>query len=421
MTHSHYVRALAALMFLGALTSHRAASAEVMAPELPETGGASAADRATARAAYDDAAEAYGAGRLEDALAAADRAWVALPNASTALIRATILGDMKRDEEAFEAYLLAADLSPTADETSLVNAGLARHGGRSTPPMGWLVVTSVPDGAQAQLDGVVFVTPRTVGLSAGKHTLEVAVDGYLPGQFTVTARAGRGGSYEARLQHPAGIQPPTEEPVGPAREEEEEEEREEPATPAVAKLPHQKLQLRPFFAMGFPGKAKISLDDGFGNSVSDDTDLLLAWGGGFYLDIPLRQLFAFGVEVSVGTWNTQFHDDNELGPNIHIDLAFVPRFRVTFGRVAEAYLSIPIGLSVGIDDTLDLDTGEPVKNVGPGAYFSLLLGAKFYVGESFGIFVEGGWAGHLWLFATDPTTTWTARHGVLRTGVAFLF
>lgn len=421
-------QAFAALVALVGVALAPAARADVLLPDMPETGRATDSDRADARAAYEDATEAYGAGRLDDALDAADRAWKALPNASTALIRATILGDLKRDRDAFEAYLQAADLTPAPEETSLIDAGLAKHGPRVSPPMGWIVVRSTPAGADANLDGHAFRTPRTVGISAGKHALELEADGYRPAQSTVTARSGRATTSMTKLvtapdgaatapQHPDAVERETE---AEAEAEAETEEIEEAEPPPEPKLPHQRVQLRPFFNLGFPGKSKQALSDGIDTATSNTLGLDVSFGGGLYLDIPLRSVFALGVELSVASWQTEFHNDNDLGPNYTIDIGFVPRFRVPFGRVAEAYVSIPLGLTIAIDNTVDF-SDEETRNIGPGFFLGIYLGGKFYFAERFGVFLEGGWTAHVAIFATDPTTTWTTRHGSMRAGVAFLF
>ncbi len=415
-------RACALLLALAGVALAPGAWADVLLPELPETGRATDADRADARAAYEDATEAYGAGRLDDALEAADRAWRALPNASTALIRATILGDLQRDRDAFEAYLQAADLAPAPEETTLIDRGLAKHGPRVSPAMGWAVIRSTPPGADASLDGYAFRTPRTVGVSAGKHQLELEADGFLPIQVAITARSGRATSSTTRLAPnalpipvPPGAEPPPEQPSG----DEGEGAVEAPAPPPVRKLAHQRPQLRPFINVGFPGKSKLALSDGVDTATSDTLSLDASFGGGLYVDVPLRNMFALGVELSFASWQTEFHNDNHLGPNYTIDIGFVPRFRVPFGDIAEGYISIPLGLTIAIDNTVDF-SNEPTRNIGPGFFLGIYVGGKVYLNEHFGLFLEAGWTAHVSAFATDPTTTWTTRHGSMRAGAIFL-
>jgi hypothetical protein len=400
-----------ALTLTLAIAAATPAAAEVLVPDLPETGRASDADRAEARAAYDAAGAAYAAGELDAALEAADRAWKALPNSSTALVRATILADLKRDRDAFEAYLQAADLAPTAEESEMISAGLAKHGPRASPAMGWVVVRSTPAGADATLDGAPFRTPRTVGATGGKHELLVEASGYSAHAATLSVRAGRPTAAEARLLAVSDADEPP--------------EVEEPEGPPPAKLRHQRLQLRPYFNIGFPGKAKLAESGIITTFDSIETKVRLSWGGGLYLDIPLRQVFALGIEIGFGTWTTQLHKDAGVGPNYNIDIGFVPRFRVPFGNIAEAYIAIPLGLTIGIENSVEgneFGGFDKVTNNGAGIYLGLYLGGKVYVSDAVGIFIEGGWTPHFWMFpSTDPGTQWTTRHGAIRTGVAILF
>ena len=120
-------------------------------PDLPDKPSVSAGDQKRAEKAYGKAYEAYGAGNTEAALRFAEQAFSALPNASTALIRATILAAMGRTQDAFEAYLVAADLNPVPDELQLIDAGLAQTGGSLSPPMGWTSFKTTPPGAKVAL------------------------------------------------------------------------------------------------------------------------------------------------------------------------------------------------------------------------------------------------------------------------------
>ncbi len=107
------------LLCLGALlalpaevsaTSPASGSAtRVLLAPLPDRGGEDEAAKATARAAYEEASRRYESGDLEAALDAAGEAYRAVPNASTALVRATILEAMKRPCDALGASLQNAE------------------------------------------------------------------------------------------------------------------------------------------------------------------------------------------------------------------------------------------------------------------------------------------------------------------------
>lgn len=200
------------VLSLVALTSTQA-HAKLIRPLLPPAAPISDAQRATAVASYERAARAYENLQLGLALTEADHAYRALPNASTALIRATILGEMGSHEAAFAALLQAADLQPTHDERILIQAALARHSAAASPAFGWLSVRTEPSGAMVSLDGEAFVAPRTVGLSVGAHALRIELAGFLPAERTIDVLAGAGEAVDVTLEAPAKSAPVSSVPV----------------------------------------------------------------------------------------------------------------------------------------------------------------------------------------------------------------
>jgi tetratricopeptide (TPR) repeat protein len=171
----------------------------LVVPKLPAESTVSAKDQKRAEIAYGKAYEAYGNGDTEGALKQANRAFKALPNASTALIRATILSAMNRTRKAFEAYLVAADLNPVPDELQLIDAGLAQTGAALTPPMGWTSFKTTPTGAKVALGEGSFKAPRTVGLPAGQHYFNISAVGHVGTAGNVTVNAGRGSNLSFAL------------------------------------------------------------------------------------------------------------------------------------------------------------------------------------------------------------------------------
>lgn len=210
----HFAAAIAACWLVWAPLAH----AEVVIPHIPRGVVVDAEQRAVAVAAYQRAAEAYEKLQLELALTEADRAYRVLPNASTALIRATILGEMGRHAAAFAACLQAADLEPTAEERQLIDAGLAQHGAAASPPFGWLRVASEPAKAQVLIDGQPFDAPRTVGLSAGSHTLRVEAPGHVAEERQISVEAGMGQAQTVALRAlPTPAAPTVLQPAEPPR------------------------------------------------------------------------------------------------------------------------------------------------------------------------------------------------------------
>lgn len=174
-------------------------------------------DEARQRAvdAYVRARDAYAGGQLQQALDAASEAFQALPNASTALIRATILGAMGFDPQAVAAYLQTRDLDPVANELQLIEQGLAKHGSLQAPPVGWLRVQCLPPDVQLEVDGYPIPNRRTVGLAAGQHQVRVRGQDGVELSEAVEVVAGQGGTW-ARTLPAAHIEPPVVPPDEPA-------------------------------------------------------------------------------------------------------------------------------------------------------------------------------------------------------------
>ncbi len=179
--------------------------AEVLLPPLPETAKrpSASAVRAAERA-YARAGVAFEERDHRTALAEATTAWETLPNSSTALTRAVILGELDRHAEAFAAYLVAGDLGPNTDEASLIAAGLARHGAVMDPPHGWVTVVAQPAGALVEVDGVTFAAPRVIGVSAGRHRIHLSAAGHVRSHGGFEVRAGIG----QRLEYELAAAPP---------------------------------------------------------------------------------------------------------------------------------------------------------------------------------------------------------------------
>jgi hypothetical protein len=88
----------------------------------------------------------------------------------------------------------------------------------AAPALGDVVVTSIPDGAQIQVDGrsdVQWVTPRTMtGLTTGEHVIHISKPGYTTVIKTVALNAGDRPIVSVALQQIGAILSVTSEPVG---------------------------------------------------------------------------------------------------------------------------------------------------------------------------------------------------------------
>ena len=244
-----------ALAMIGLVAS--GAHASLIIPDLPASKNASSKDEKRAQDAYGKAYEAYGNGDAERALKFAEQAFKALPNASTALIRATILQGLERNRESFEAYLIAADLSPVPDELQLIDQGLAATGASLSPAMGWVNFKTTPAGARVSLGEGSFKAPRTVGLPAGQHFFNIQSAGFVGTQGNVSVSAGRGSNLsfalaaEQRQQavvHTAPVAPTTPTPAPDATK---------PAPAATAQALPAKSQALAYSMMSIGGAALI--------------------------------------------------------------------------------------------------------------------------------------------------------------------
>lgn len=185
----------AAALALGLLVLSAAAppeagddAARAWVPALPEARELTDRDRAQVTRAYGQASEAFGKRRYATALKHADKAFAIAPNASTALIRATVLERLDRPREAVEALLVARDLGPTEGEREAIEAALGAHG--SALGLVWIEVRGAPAGVSVAIGDarVVGGGPRTVALPVGVHDATAEADGYRAARVALEAR-----------------------------------------------------------------------------------------------------------------------------------------------------------------------------------------------------------------------------------------
>lgn len=186
---AHAIR-ISSLSILVVMLAATMAHGKVLLPPVPNMGNVTAADQAEAESAYNNAYGAYENGDMDGALDYAKAAFNALPNASTAILKAVILGAMEKSNSAFSAYLQARDLKPNAEEKEYVAAGLAEQGAKCDPAMGWAVIRTDPEGTTVRVGSETFKAPRTVGLSEGTFVFSFETDGYRPVEKEIEVTAG---------------------------------------------------------------------------------------------------------------------------------------------------------------------------------------------------------------------------------------
>jgi len=197
----------------------------VVVPELPELRPPTAGEQAEAEAAYARSAELYEAGDQAGALAAAERLYSIMPNASTALVRGQLLTGAGRPCAAFAALAVALDMDPTEEERSSIVSALEQNGRACKPGAAWATLKVVPEEARVRIAGRDVPAGRTVVIEAGVHAVEVEAPGYARLRASVKADPGEEvpASFETeRLLQPAPVATPAapaKDPVQPEPDE----------------------------------------------------------------------------------------------------------------------------------------------------------------------------------------------------------
>jgi hypothetical protein len=163
---------------------------QVVVPELRDLRPPTAAEKQEATREYARSAELYEAGDQAGALAAAERLYAIMPNASTSLVRAQLLSDSGRPCAAFVALAVALDMDPTDKERSAIVAALQHNGKACKPGAAWARVKVVPEDAQVRIAGRDVPGGRTVVLEAGVHAVEVEAPGYARLRASLRANPG---------------------------------------------------------------------------------------------------------------------------------------------------------------------------------------------------------------------------------------
>lgn len=166
-------------------------SAQVVLPEPLPSG--EERDVEAARAAYAEVEARYAKGDLQGALTWAGRTLAAYPMASVAVIRATLLSELKRPREAFAAWLQALTLEPNEAQREQILAGLATAGREASPALGWLLVDVSPQTAVVAIDGDDIPTGVALGLPVGRHLMSASSPGLVDqiAAFEITAGEAR--------------------------------------------------------------------------------------------------------------------------------------------------------------------------------------------------------------------------------------
>ena len=154
--------------------------------------------------------------------------------------------------------------------------------------------------------------------------------------------------------------------------------------------------LAPKLVLGFGGEGELDFE---APVPSLEGDLELTYGLGVAYMQPLHQYFALGGQLIVASWQSEAGAEFDADRNMYADLSLVPQLKFAVADSVELYASIPIGLSVNSLGEVDGDAGT-----GFGFNLALMLGARFAIGESWGLLGEVGYAYHSFTHTVEVDT-----------------
>jgi hypothetical protein len=161
---------------------------DVWVVPLPKAEAVSDIDRDRAGKAFERAQAAYAKGQAAKALEAMEYAYKTVPNASTAMTRAFILGALGRHREALEGYLVAANLDPTEEEHQTIDAGFKKHG--QALELAVVEVAVIPHDAAITVNGRALEGRTFVAVTPGDHTVRAEAAGHRPMEVGLAVVAG---------------------------------------------------------------------------------------------------------------------------------------------------------------------------------------------------------------------------------------
>lgn len=180
-------------------------------PDLPSGEAPSPAEVSLAQEAYAKASELYYQGEVDRALPHAEEAFELLPNASTALVVATIHAEGGQPCDAMDHGLLALDLGPTPAERDATVELLAEVASKCTPGWGWMTIGKSESPRPNITVRAASVPPgRTIAVVAGNAAarIDFGVRGTVSRESAI--EVGVGSVLEIPAAPPA--QPPVPEP-----------------------------------------------------------------------------------------------------------------------------------------------------------------------------------------------------------------
>lgn len=180
-----------------ALLAPQSAFSQVRLPKLPTTENPTPEAIERAKASYNRAAEFYAEGKNKAALMEAKATFKVLPNASSALVLATIYVELEQPCAAFDIALLGLDLDPTPAESQSLDDLLKGQGKACGTGFGWMDLKVSPSSARVRIEETVIPIRRLIGVPAGAYTIELMADGYR--SHTIKTQVNAGEPFEYRF------------------------------------------------------------------------------------------------------------------------------------------------------------------------------------------------------------------------------
>ena len=126
------------------------------------------------------------------ALEAARQTFELLPNASSALILATIYTELGQPCAAFDVGLVALDMDPTPAEYKMLSESLVSHGKECGTGFGWIQLDIDPEDTVVRLEKTVLPNGRRVGVAAGLYPIDLTAPEHDSHTSNVSISAGTG-------------------------------------------------------------------------------------------------------------------------------------------------------------------------------------------------------------------------------------
>lgn len=157
--------------------------------------------------------------------------------------------------------------------------------------------------------------------------------------------------------------------------------------------------LAPKLVLGLGGEGEIDIETPLGG-VDPDFDLELTYGFGLAYMAPLHEYFALGGQLIVASWQPDYPEPaDDVDRNSYVDLSLVPQLKVAVSDNVELYASLPLGLT--LDFFGENEFGGAEIETGFGFNLALMLGARFAVGDSWGLLGEIGYVYHSFTHGTS--------------------